>query len=219
MWPLPEEIDDKEIYRILFPRERSDTYKAEPDFERINKELLKKGVTLSLCWSEYCESTIANGKEPYQYSTFCRHYHAWAKANRVTMHIERRPAEQMVVDWAGTTMETVDRDTGEINKVYIFVATLAYSSYSYAEGFYSMNQESWLTAHINAFEHFGGTTPLLIPDNLKTGVIKNSHNELIVNESYRRLAEYYSCAVLPTRVRKPRDYLQNQVIFNLHENA
>lgn len=204
-WPLPEEIDDAEIYRILFPRERMASGKAEPDFAYINKELLKRGVTLSLCWAEYCEQTIADGKEPYLYTAFCRHYHTWAKTNHVVMHIERRPAEQMMVDWAGATMELVDRDTGEIHKVYVFVACLPYSSYLYAEGFLCMDQEAWMNAHINAFEYFGGTTPIIVPDNLKTGVTKNVRDELIINESYRRLMEYYGCAVVPTRVRKPRD--------------
>jgi len=165
-WPLPEEFDDKEIYRILFPREEPKLRKAVPDFEHVNGELLKKGVTLSLCWSEYCQRAIAAGEEPYQYSAFCYHYRRWAISNQVVMHIERRPAEQMMVDWCGAVMQTVDRDTGETHKVYVFVACLPYSSYSYAEGFYSMDQQSWLNAHVNAFEYFGGTTPILIPDNL-----------------------------------------------------
>jgi len=204
-WPLPEEFDDKEIYRILFPKEPTRSLKVEPNFSQVHKELLKKGVTLMLCWSEYCESTMASGGDPYQYSAFCHRYRTWANINNVVMHIERKPAEQMMVDWAGATMEVVDRDTGEINKVYIFVACLAYSSYLYVEGFYHMDQESWLNAHVNAFEYFGGTTPILVPDNLKVGIIKNTLDELVVNASYRRLAEYYGCAVVPARARKPRD--------------
>lgn len=204
-WPLPEEVDDKEIYGIIFPAEPSASAKVEPDFEWVNKELLKKGVTLTLCWNEYCEHVITACGEPYQYSAFCHRYRKWAKANQVVMHIERRPAEQLMVDWAGTTAETIDRDTGDTHKVYVFVACLPYSSYLYAEGFYRMDQEAWLTAHIHAFEFFGGTTPILVPDNLKTGIVKNGLDELIVNESYRRLSEHYRCAVVPARVRKPRD--------------
>lgn len=204
-WPLSEEVNDKEIYRILFPKEPNVTSKTEPDFAQVNKELARKGVTLMLCWSEYCERSLENGGDPYQYSAFCSHYHTWAKQNNVVMHIERKPAEQMMVDWAGTTMEVCDRDTGEALKVYIFVACLPYSSYLYAEGFYRMDQEAWLTAHVNAFDCFEGATPILVPDNLKTGIVKNGYDELIVNESYRRLSEYYGCAVVPARVRKPRD--------------
>jgi len=80
-------------------------------------------------------------------------------------------------------MELVDRDTGEIHKAHVSVACLPYSAYLYAEGFLRMDQEAWLTAHINAFEHFGGTTPLIVPDNLKTGVTRNDCDELIIDES------------------------------------
>jgi len=204
-WPLPEEIGDTEIYDILFPKERVVSAKAEPDFEQVHKELARKGVTLTLCWNEYCEAALAEGTEPYQYSAFCRRYTSWAELNKTVMHIRRRPAEQMMVDWCGATMEVVDRDTGETHKVYVFVACLAYSSYLYAEGFFRMDETAWLTAHVNAFEHFGGTTPIVVPDNLKTGIVKNTVDELIVNESYRRLGEYYGFAALPARVRKPRD--------------
>ena len=204
-WPLPEEIDDKEIYCILFPKEEKESERAEPDFEQVNKELLKKGVTLTLCWNEYADRCINEGKIPYQYSAFCHRYHSWAHTKGVVMHLERRPAEQMMVDWAGAVMAVADRDTGEVHKVHVFVACLPYSSYLYAEGFFKMDQEAWLCAHINAFEHFSGTTPILTPDNLKTGIVKNALDGLIINESYRRLAEYYGCAVVPTRVRRPRD--------------
>jgi hypothetical protein len=44
-----------------------------------------------------------------------------------------------------------------------------------------------------------------VPDNLKQGVVKNTVEELVVNEQYRRMAEYYGCAIVPARSRKPRD--------------
>ena len=49
----------------------------------------------------------------------------------------------MQVDWAGDTTGITDTDTGEFIKVYVFVATLPYSGYSYVEGFFSMTQEAW----------------------------------------------------------------------------
>ena len=205
VWPLPEEIDDKEIYRIIFDRQKQATNKAEPDFEQVNKELLKKGVTLMLLWNEYCEKSISQGSEPYQYSAFCQKYRTWTKTNRIVAHLEHKPGEKLMVDWAGKTMEVIDPDTGEVHKVYIFVACLPYSSHLFAEGFYSMKQQSWQSAHINAFEYFGGVTPIVVPDNLKAGIVRNGFEELVINPSYRRLAEYYGFAVVPARVRKPRD--------------
>ena len=204
-WPLPEEIDDKEIYSILFLKDRSQSAKAKPDFNYVHKELLKKGVTLTLLWQEYCTKSVESGLEPLQYSSFTIQYRKWAQAQDCVMHIERKPGEQLMVDWAGKTMEVACLDTGEILPVYIFVACLPYSSYLYAQGFFKMDSESWLTAHINTLEHLGGVASIVIPDNLKTGVSKNTLDELVLNPSYRRLAEHYRFCVIPARPRKPRD--------------
>ena len=111
----------------------------------------------------------------------------------------------MEVDWAGQTAQLVDSDTGEILDAYVFVAALPYSGYAYAEAFLSQNQEAWITAHVNAYAYFSGVTRILIPDNLKTGVIKNSRNEIVLNKAYQELAEHYGTAILPARVRTPKD--------------
>lgn len=111
----------------------------------------------------------------------------------------------MEVDWAGQTAFLVDSDTGGRIPAYIFVATLPSSQYTYVEAFLSQNQECWTTAHIHAYEFFGGVTKVLIPDNLKTGVEKASWYTPIINKTYHELAEHYGTVVLPARVRKPKD--------------
>jgi transposase len=121
------------------------------------------------------------------------------------MHINRKPGELLEVDWAGQTASVVDRITGEIRPAYVFVATLASSGYSYVEAFLTQNQESWTLAHIHAFEFFGGTTRIITPDNLKTGVDKADKRTPVINKTYNELAEHYGCVVIPARVRKPKD--------------
>jgi transposase len=83
------------------------------------------------------------------------------------MHINRKPGEIMEVDWAGQTAGIIDTDTGEIIPAYIFVSALPYSGYAYAEAFLGQNQEDWITAHVNAYNFYGGVTRILVPDNLK----------------------------------------------------
>lgn len=206
VWPLPEEFNDEAMYAKLFRQGARDTFdKAPIDHEHIAKELNYKGTTMMLLWHEYCKAALDQGKEPFQYSAFCTHHRKWVQTHMQTMHIERKPAEQIQVDWAGNTMEVIDPDTCQTHKVYVFVACLPYSSYLYAEGFYSIREQDWITAHIHAFSFFGGTTPILVPDNCKTGVVKNTKQELILNEQYRRMAEYYGCAIIPTRPNKPKD--------------
>jgi hypothetical protein len=68
-----------------------------------------------------------------------------------------------------------------------------------------MKSEDWIRAHVHAYEYFGGATRLLIPDNLKTGINKNTKTETVVNKTYQELAEHYGTAVLPARVEAPND--------------
>ncbi len=204
-WPLPPEMTDERLRELFSPSTKESGYYKEPDYELIHREMSKSGVTLSLLWNEYCAGCRQNGEIPYMYTAFCDRYRDYSVKNRATMHIERRPGEQLEVDWAGATMEIADNLTGEILPAYVFVATLSYSGYSYVEAFTSQNQESWIAAHISAYRFFGGTTRILVPDNLKTGVLKNTRTEVVLNRTYQELAEHYSTAVLPARVRKPKD--------------
>ena len=111
----------------------------------------------------------------------------------------------MEVDWAGQTAEITDNETGAIIAASIFVAVLPYSGYAYVEAFLGQDQEAWVTAHVNAYRFFGGVTRILVPDNLKSGVIKNTRDDIVLNKSYQEMAEHYGTAVVPTRVRAPRD--------------
>lgn len=204
-WPLPQAMTDERLRELFSPSTKELGYYEEPDFEWIHREMAKSGVTLSLLWNEYCVGCRQSGGIPFMYTAFCDRYREYRIRTKATMHIGRRPAEQMEVDWAGTTMEITDNMTGEIIPAYVFVAVLSYSGYAYVEAFVNQNQESWIAAHVNAYQFFGGSTRILVPDNLKTGVLKNSRAEVVLNRTYQEMADHYATAVLPARVRKPRD--------------
>lgn len=110
------------------------------------------------------------------------------------------------MDWAGDRMYTVDRDTGEAIPAFLFVGVLPFSMYAYAEACSGMDMENWINAHVNMFRYFGGSAIMLVPDNLKTGV---DHTQdwytPQINRTYHELAEYYNTAVVPARVRRPKD--------------
>lgn len=111
----------------------------------------------------------------------------------------------MEVDWAGDTLKVFDVAVGEEIKAYVYVTCLPCSMFGYAEAFPDMKSNHWITAHIHAYAHFGGVTRILVPDNLKTGVIKNTRTELILNRSYYEMAEHYGAAIIPARPVKPKD--------------
>jgi transposase len=198
-------MSDEQLRLLLYPASVSDEGFRAPDCERIHRELAKKGVTLSLLWNEYSAECRESGEIPLMYTQFCKRYREYAVIHKATMHIERKPGEQMEVDWAGTTMGISDSLTGGVMPAYIFVAVLPYSGYAYAEAFMSRNQENWIAAHVNAYHHFGGVARVLIPDNLKTGVDRIRWYTPVINRVYQEMAEHYGVAVIPARVRKPKD--------------
>jgi len=204
-WRAAESLTDQELAEKLFPPGSGKPGYKMPDYEQIHRELARPGVTQELLWMEYCEKCRTAGEIPYQLTQFKTHYRSFALKTKATMHIQRKPGELMEVDWAGQTANFVDPDTGEVLDAFVFVAALPYSGYAYAEAFMFQNQEAWIAAHVNAFQFFGGVARILIPDNLKTGVIKNTRAEVQLNRTYQELAEHYSTAVIPTRVRAPKD--------------
>lgn len=97
-------------------------------------------------------------------------------------------------------------DTGEIIKAYIFVGVMTYSQYAYVEAFLDMKQRSWINAHVHMYEFFGGVARILVPDNCKTAVVHNGGwKDQQLNETYQELAEHYGTAIIPARVRTPKD--------------
>jgi len=68
-----------------------------------------------------------------------------------------------------------------------------------------MEKKYWVLGHCLAFEFFGGTPVIVVPDNLKTGVTKPNYYDPDINPTYADMARHYGVIILPTRVRKPSD--------------
>ena len=200
------DMNDVEIYHKFFP----DRYSAEilyslPDYEYVHKELSRVGVTLKLLWGEYYSKCINEKLLPVGYSKFCDDYRKYINANNLTNHLTHKPGIVTEVDWSGPTMRIVDKDTGEVITVYLFVATLPYSQYSFVEPCLNMEQDTWLMCHVKMFAFFGGVTNRIICDNLKTGVIKHpKEGDIILNDKYEALGQHYVTAIMPAPVRAPK---------------
>lgn len=122
------------------------------------------------------------------------------------MHIPRKPG-QIEVDWAGDPAKIIDPDTGKITKANIFIGIMTYSQYAYVEAFINEQQKSWLTAHVHMYEFFGGVTPILVPDNAPTDTNRKQSDRYqpVLISSYEELAQHYNAAIIPARVRAPKD--------------
>ena len=194
-------LGDEALEQRLFPpRERRDTDRPLPDWEIIERELRGRGVTLQLLWQEYLDGQN-NG---YQYTQFLRHFRAWQQASRPpVMRQVHRAGESLQVDYAGMRLTVLDQGTPR--EAQIFVACLPCSQLIYAEASWTQGLADWLGAHVRALAYVGGCTAKLVPDNLKSGVTDPSYYDPVLNRSYHELARHYGVAIVPTRIRRPRD--------------
>lgn len=207
-WPLDESLTDAELEQRMFPKDLSPkSTKRMPDFDYIRKELLKNGVNKKLLWTEYLEECSQNGDDALMYSQFCYYIQQNEQKSRATMHIPRKAGQQIEVDWAGDPAKIIDPDTGEITEAWIFVGVMTYSQYAFVEAFINEQQKSWITAHVHMYEFFGGVTPILVSDNAPTATNRKQSDkyESVLIKSYEELAQHYNTAIIPARVRAPKD--------------
>jgi transposase len=199
-------LDDNEVYRMFYPDKHAVEYLyKDPDYEFIHQELRKTGVTLSLLWKEYKDKCLEENAVPMGYTKFCEGYGKHVTVNKLTNHLENKPGVKVEVDWSGPTMSYIDTSTGEIVKVYLFVATLPYSQYSYVEPTRDMKMDTFIRCHVRMYGYFHGVTTRLICDNLKTGVVAHpKEGEIILTADYEALGQHYMTAIMPAQIRKPK---------------
>ena len=208
------DVDDAEVYARLFPgRGEHESVHAQPDWDRVHKELAKVGVTLKLLHGEYVDACRADGSPAMGYDRFCKTYQQHVLVIGAASRVGHKAGQSVEVDWSGKTMQLTDPVTGQQTRVCLFVATVPFSRFAFVEPTLDMKQDTWLRAHVAMFDWFGGSVPRIIPDNLKTGVISHpAEGEVVLNDAYRELAAHYSAAVLPGRIKKPKDYPEDLVI-------
>jgi transposase len=195
-------LTDEALGLLFFPETpTSSPKKAAMDFPALQKELQKKGVTLQLLWEEY----KAIHPEGYGRSQFFQNYRDFAKTLHPVMRLEHKAGDKLFVDFSGDRPTYVDKATGEIITVELFVAVLGASSRTFAVAVPDQKIPSWIKAHILAFEDYGGLPAIVVPDNLRAGVKSACLYDPALNPVYAELAAHYQVAVLPARAYKPRD--------------
>ncbi len=203
-WPLPDGVSDQDLERRLYPPKEDGPASGphpEPDWLHLKKELGRTGVTRRLLWEEY----QADHEGGLCYSQFCYRYRQWLRHVDPAMRMDHKAGEKLFVDYAGDTMSVIDPETGEIREAQLFVAVLGTSSYLYAEATWTQQLQDWVMAHVRALDFLGGVPKLIVPDNTRTAVKHSCYYEPSLNRTYADLAAHYGTAILPTRVRKPKD--------------
>ena len=197
-----------EVDAMLAPPEKGPSGSAylAPDMAPlIERKRRNRKLTVKMFWMEHCEEAASAGKSAYSYQAFCEMFADAAEKAGARRRLAHEPGAKAYVDWAGDTASITDRLTGARTKVYVIVVALPYSDRFWAQGFTDMRQRSWQEGQARAFEDFGGVPRMLVPDNAATATDRSSACVTLVNDEYRRFAEHYGAAVVPARVRRPRD--------------
>jgi transposase len=206
-WPLPVEMDDKELRDLLFSSQKSaqEARRPLPEMEYIHKELRgkrrSKGITLQLLWEEY----RAEHPDGYGYTQFCEYYKRFVSTLEPALRQPYKAGEKLFVDWAGETIPVIDANGDEARQAHLFVGALGASNYTYAEAFENTQLASWIEAHIHTWEFLGGVARITTPDNERTAVSRACRYEPSLNRTYEALAEHYGTIIIPARAAEPQD--------------
>ena len=199
-------LEDPELAAALFPgnpayRDPRHTV-LKTQLDHYAKELKRTGVNRTVLWEEYRE---AHPAEHYSYSQFCEILRRHRIAAKPSMVLEHRPGDKLYIDFAGRPLSYIDRETGEEIDVQVFVACMPYSDFGFAMAVPSQRTDDFIHALQCCLKDMGGVPQALVPDNLKSAVVKASRYEPGINKVLEDLANHYGTTVTPARVRRPKD--------------
>jgi predicted DNA-binding protein YlxM (UPF0122 family) len=199
-----KKMSDSQLLKLLQPPEaiKSKAELLAEKFPDYVKELKKPGVTIQLLWEEY----IQENPDGLKSTQFGYYFQKWKVDEKLSMHIDHISGDKMFIDYTGKKLEYMDLETGEKVPVEVYVTILPASQLTYVEGSISQNQEEFMRSTERAIRYYGGVPSALVPDNLKSGVIKANIWEPQINPLFSDFAEYYRTTVIPARARKPKDY-------------
>jgi len=203
-----KEMNDDILHTKLFGELKKSTIqpsKMMPDYNYIHNELKyakKTKVTLTFLWEAYKEE---HGDKAYEYTQYRVYYRRYKEKLTPSMRQVHIAGEKVFVDYSGVTVPIHNPKTGEIEKAQVFVAALGASGYTFVHVTHSQTQGDFILSHVLAYEFFGGTPSIVVPDNLKSAIISNNKQGIVINESYAALARHYNMMIEPARPRKPKD--------------
>ena len=197
-------LNDAELKEICAPESEVSTDRYERlanQFEYFSAELKKPGCTLLTLWNEYRQKQI----DGYGYTQFTHHYNLWAKKLDPSGKLEHKAGQKLFIDYTGKKLSIVDRHTGEVKSVEIFVGILPCSQYTYVEASESQQRDDLISSMGRCLKYFGGATEAIVSDCLKSAVSKASKYEPIINKTFKEFALHYGCVIDPARPYSPQD--------------
>jgi len=198
------QLSDAQLHELFPSRSASDSDRYEElasCFSYFKQQLLLPGGTREVLWKEY----LHTHPEGYGYTQFNEHYNSWLHQTKASGKLTHKAGDKLLVDYTGQKLHVVDKETGEVQDVEVFVGILPCSGYTYAEASRSQQREDFIGSINRCFQFLGGSTKCIVPDNLKSAVSSASKYEPILNKTLKDLALHYGCAINPTRSYSPQD--------------
>lgn len=148
-WTTVERLDDTELDRRLYggPKHTRGERRVLPDPVWMHAELRRAGVTLELLHLEY----LREHPDGYRYTAFCDAYRKWLSGRGVVMRQQHKAGDEAFIDYSGSKPHIVDRLTGEIFEVELFVAALGASNLTYAEATLTQRMGDFIASHRRRF--------------------------------------------------------------------
>lgn len=197
-------LSDKDLSE-LFPQadyKDSDRYsKLSSQFPYFAKQLTKTGCTLQTLWNEYLEQH----PDGYRYTQFTQYYKLWSNRQKPSGILLHKAAEKLFVDYSGSKLQYVNRNSGELIDAEVFVAILPCSQYTYVKASASQKREDFIDGINSALQWIGGVPKAIVTDNLKSAVSKGHKYAPEINKTLQGLALHYDCVIDPTRPYHPKD--------------
>lgn len=209
IYPLPADMTneylEQELYKKSGPTAQDEYYRSI-DAQVISRALTKKGETRKHLWLKYLAEGDGVEKQSLSYRQFCRKYAERCDSQSVTFYIQRQLGVNLELDFSGKTLLLHDRTNPEhTTKVTIFIATLSYSDYFYAEGLICCDIKNWIRVNNNALDDFEGVPQTVTPDNCKVAVQSNKDwIDPRLNKDFQAWDEHNQTYITPAKVKSPR---------------
>lgn len=200
-------LDDPELEKVFHGGHSAVTDKRHAHFlehlDYFREQLKNRHMTRFLLWEEY----IKDYPDGYQKSQFFHHLKQNLKVARVTTVLTDiyKPGQLLLIDFAGDKLSLVDRLTGEITEVEVFVACMPFSGYTFVYAVPTQRVEDFVHAIEKCLEHLRGVPQMIKLDNLKAGVIKYHRHEPDFNKALVDMGNHYHFVAQGCRPRKPTD--------------
>ena len=151
-----EAMSDKQMaaaFLIEKPKtECAPTAELELILPDLAARLKKRGVTKLMVY-RYCMSQCTNS---FKHSAFLVRLNTYMGMSKPSMRVPHKVGDKLFIDFTGKRLQIVNKETGEVQEVEVFVAILGCSQLTYVTAVASQKKEDFILACERALHFYGG---------------------------------------------------------------